>query len=134
MQKKRGLNLIITTSLIIIVSISLLIIFQIWSQALLKNLGKKTSALIDQPFSVPVLSVENDKVMLYFNSKIDANGVSIKVKQDDNLICAEIINVKRGENQIELKNCEGKVYSGDYYTILFITEKATIPYSNIVAT
>ena len=131
---KRSLNLIITTSLIIIVSISLLIIFQIWSQALLKNLGKKTNALLDQPFGVPTISVENNKVMLYFNSKVDASGVTIKVKQDDNLLCTEVVNVKRGQNQVELKNCEGKVYTGDYYTIIFITEKTTTPYNNIIAT
>jgi len=133
-KKKKGLNLIITTSLIIIVSISLLIAFQIWSQALLKNMGKKTSALLDQPFSVPVISVENGKVMIYFKSDVDAQGVTIKIKQGDNLVCTAVVNVKRGNNEVELKDCEGKIYSGDYYTVLFVSESATVPYDNIMVT
>jgi hypothetical protein len=124
-KKKKSLNLVITTSLIIIISVSLLIAFQIWSQALIKNLGKTTSSLTNMPFIPNLLSVENGEVKLYINSKVDATGVAIKVKKDDQVLCQTIVNLKRGNNEVTLSGCENKVFTGETYQVLLINEQTT---------
>jgi len=131
-NKKKSLNLIITTSLIIIISVSLLIAFQIWSQALIKNIGKTTSSLTDIPFIPNLLSIEDGEVKLYINSKVDATGVAIKVKKEEEVLCHTTTDLKKGNNEITLDNCKNKIFIGEQYQILIINEQITQSFDLVV--
>jgi len=123
--KKRSLNLIITTSLIIIISVSLLIAFQIWSQALIKNLSKTTSSLTNMPFIPSLLSVENGDIKLYITSKVSATGVTIKVKKDEKILCYTTVDLKKGNNEVVLNSCKNKIFTGEQYQVLIINEQVS---------
>ena len=123
---KKSLNLIVTTSLIIVVSITLLITFQIWSKTLIDKTRTKVGTLIDQPITTQLLTIESGKPIIYIHSTVKISNVKIKILDGtDELICVKTINLNKGNNEIELEDCN-LIEPGQSYKIIYITGKQTI--------
>ena len=124
--KKKGLNLIITTSLIIIVSITLLIAFQIWSKTLIEKTKVKVDNLLDKPFTTQLLTIESGIPVLYIQSQVKISSVKLKILDENgDLICVETLSLKKGSNEIKLNNCNN-IEPGSNYKLIYLTNKQTI--------
>ena len=125
-KRKKGLNLIITTSLIIVVSITLLIAFQIWSKILIERTKIKVNNLLDKPFTTQLLTIENNVPVLYVQSQVKVSTVKLKILDENgNLICTETISLNKGSNEIKLNNCNS-IEPGNNYKLIYLTDKQTV--------
>lgn len=77
------------------------------------------------PFIPSLLSIEDGDVKLYINSKVDATGIAIKVKKEEEVLCHKTVDLKRGNNEIVLEGCRNKIFTGETYQILIINEQGT---------
>ena len=125
-KRKKALNLIITTSLIIIVSITLLIAFQIWSRTLIEKTKVKVDSILDKPFTTQLLTIESGIPVLYVQSQVKISSVKLKIlSEDGDLICTETISLNKGSNEIKLNNCNN-IEPGSNYKLIYLTNKQTI--------
>ncbi len=126
LQKKKSLNLIITTSLIIVVSITLLIAFQIWSKSLIEKTKGKVGNLIDKPFVTQLLTIEEGVPTLYIQSEVKISVVNLKILDENgNIVCTQTISLNKGSNEIKLNNCKN-IEGGNNYKLIYLTSKQTI--------
>jgi hypothetical protein len=125
-KRKKALNLIITTSLIIIVSITLLIAFQIWSRTLIEKTKVKVDSLLDKPFTTQLLTIESGIPVLYVQSQVKISSVKLKIlSENGDLVCTETISLNKGSNEIKLNNCNN-IEPGSNYKLIYLTNKQTI--------